>query len=107
MVQLDNPLAPTIFENLIAAIGATPVDWPLRLECCGNPVWEKNPTLSSKLMARKLEDARAAGAQVLATACTYCQLQFETVRDAHPVETDIPAGAALSPAAGAGLGTAA
>jgi heterodisulfide reductase subunit B len=97
VVQLDNPLAPTIFENLIAAIGATPVDWPLRLECCGHPVWDKNPTLSLKLMARKLEDARAAGAQIVATACTYCQIQFETVRAAHPVEDDTPLPARLYP----------
>jgi len=97
VVQLDNPLAPTIFENLITAIGATPVDWPLRLECCGHPVWDKNPTLSLKLMARKLEDARAAGAQVLATACTYCQIQFETVRSAHPVKDNTPLPARLYP----------
>jgi heterodisulfide reductase subunit B len=97
VMQLDNPLAPTLFENLIAALGATPVDWPLRLECCGHPVWEKNPTLSLKLMARKLEDARAAGAQILATACTYCQIQFETVRAAHPEEDDTPLPAQLYP----------
>jgi len=97
VVQLDNPLAPTIFENLISAIGATPMDWPLRLECCGHPVWDKNPTLSLKLMARKLEDARTAGAQVLTTACTYCQIQFETVRAAHPVEDDTPLPARLYP----------
>jgi len=97
VVQLDNPLAPTIFENLITAIGATPADWPLRLECCGHPVWDKNPALSLKLMARKLEDARTAGAQVLATACTYCQIQFETVRATHPVEDDTPLPARLLP----------
>ena len=51
------------------------------------PIWDKNPGLSLKLMARKLEDAQAAGAEVLATACTYCQIQFEMVRDAHPTET--------------------
>jgi heterodisulfide reductase subunit B len=97
VMQLDNPLAPTIFENLIDAIGATPVDWPLRLECCGHPVWDKNPALSLKLMAHKLEDARAAGAQMLATACTYCQIQFETVRATHPVEGDTHLPARLYP----------
>jgi heterodisulfide reductase subunit B len=29
-------------------------------------------------MAAKLDDAREAGARVVATACTYCQIQFET-----------------------------
>lgn len=80
VTRFDNPLAPTIFENLIAATGATAVEWPLRLECCGHPVWEKNNQLSLNLMNRKLNDAKAAGAEVLATACTYCQMQFDAVR---------------------------
>ncbi len=84
VVQFDNPLAPTIFENLISAIGAEPVNWPLRLECCGNPLWEKNSRLSVKLMNRKLAYAAESGADVLATACTHCQIQFGTIRNRLP-----------------------
>jgi len=80
VTQFDNPLAPTIFERLLAAAGAVPVDWPLRLECCGNPLQGKNDRLSLNLMTRKLQDARHAGADVVATACTYCQLQFDRVK---------------------------
>jgi len=83
VTQFDNPLAPTIFENLIEATGATAVEWPLRLECCGHPVWEKNGQLSLTLMTRKLVDAQAGGADLLATACTYCQMQFDAVRKEH------------------------
>ena len=35
-------------------------------------------------MQRKIEDAREAGAHVLATACTFCQMQFGR---AHGQET--------------------
>jgi heterodisulfide reductase subunit B len=83
ITQFDNPLAPTIFEQLIEATSATAVQWPLRLECCGHPLWQKDDRFSLALMQRKLDDARQAGAQVLATACTYCQLQFDTVQQAH------------------------
>lgn len=79
VTQFDNPLAPTIFEKLLAATGAEPVDWPLRLDCCGHPLREKNDHLASMLMHRKRIDADAAGARILVTACTYCQLQFESV----------------------------
>jgi heterodisulfide reductase subunit B len=82
----DNPLAPTIFEQLVSVTGATAVYWPLRLSCCGHPLWEKDQRFSLALMRNKLEDARQAGAQVLVTACTYCQLQFDEVQLAHPVE---------------------
>jgi heterodisulfide reductase subunit B len=77
VTRFDNPLAPTLFEKLVEITGATAVDWPLRLECCGHPLRGKNDRLSTKLMQRKREDARQAGAQLLATACTYCQMQFD------------------------------
>jgi len=34
-------------------------------------------------MAGKIEDARQSGAEVLVTACTYCQMQFDTVQADH------------------------
>jgi heterodisulfide reductase subunit B len=80
IVQLDDPLAPTIFEDLVTVTGATAIDWPLRLNCCGAPLWEKNRSLSIKLMQKKLEDANNAGADMVCTACTYCQHQFDQVR---------------------------
>ncbi|UCF91521.1 MAG: CoB--CoM heterodisulfide reductase iron-sulfur subunit B family protein [Desulfobacterales bacterium] len=83
VVRFDNPLAPTLFEKLVDATGAQSVDWPRRLDCCGSPLWEKNQALALELMRKKLEDALQAGAQVLCTACTYCQIQFDTVRAAE------------------------
>lgn len=80
VVQFDDPLAPTLFEELIAATGATPVDWPLRLECCGAPLWGKNRHVSLQLMQRKLDDAARCGAELVCTACTYCHIQFDTIR---------------------------
>lgn len=80
VTQFDNPLSPTIFERILAVTGARPVEWPLRLDCCGQPLWEKNDRLALALMQRKLVDAQEAGAQAMVTACTYCQLQLDGVR---------------------------
>jgi len=80
IVRFDNPLAPTIFEELLSVTGAEPVEWARRLECCGQPQQGKNEALSLRLMEIKLEDARQSGAQVLCTACTYCQMQFDTAQ---------------------------
>ena len=57
VVKFDNPMAPTIFETLVDATGATSVNWPLRLDCCGNPMWEKNNRLAVRLMNKKIRDA--------------------------------------------------
>jgi heterodisulfide reductase subunit B len=83
VTRFDNPLAPTLFENLVSAAGVRPVNWSLRLECCGNPAWEKNNRVSLGLSRRKLADARASGARLLVTACTYCQLQFDGICPQH------------------------
>ncbi len=81
VTRFDNPLQPTIFERLVEATGATAVYWPMRLECCGNPLFGKDDRMALKLARKKLVDAKAAGAQVVCTACTYCQLQFDTHRE--------------------------
>ena len=83
ITQFDNPLSPTLFERLIAATGATAVAWPLALECCGRPLWQKNNRFSLSLMEAKIADARSEGAHILATACTYCQMQFDTVQSEY------------------------
>ncbi len=83
IMQYDNPVDPTLFEDLVAATGAQSVNWPRRLECCGNPILEKNAPLSFSLMHKKINDAKTAGADYLCTACTYCQIQFDTVQAAQ------------------------
>ncbi len=76
----DDPIYPTVFETVLEAAGAACAPWPQRLECCGNPLWGKNDRLALALMHRKLDGAAASGADALATACTWCQMQFEGIR---------------------------
>ena len=89
ILHFDNPLAPTLFEELVNATGAKSVDWSRRLECCGAPLWEKNDPLATALSKRKLTSAHEAGAHYVCTACTYCQIQFDTVRQAASPSTAI------------------
>jgi heterodisulfide reductase subunit B len=77
--DLDNPHAPSIFESLVRAAGAEPVDWPRRLECCGAPIGESSPVLADRIRAGKISDAREAGAEAICTACPWCQERFSAV----------------------------
>ena len=76
----DNPMAPTIFEALIRLTGATPVDWPRRLDCCGDPLHGANTPLSERITRAKIADAQSSGAQVLCTACPHCHLRFDGIQ---------------------------
>lgn len=80
ITQFDNPVAPTLFDELVTVTGASSVDWNTRLECCGAPQMGINDKLSMDLTRKKLADAAQSGADYLCTACPYCHIQFDTVQ---------------------------
>lgn len=84
ITHFDDPFAPTLFERLVSSLGATSVTWELRLECCGYPLRGRDERISDLLMAKKLASAKASGADILTTGCTYCQLQFGRENERNP-----------------------
>jgi heterodisulfide reductase subunit B len=80
VVRFDNPVGPSLFDQLVEATGAKSISWPMRLECCGAPLWGINDELSMDLTLKKLNDGKAAGAEYLCVACPYCHLQFDKVQ---------------------------
>jgi heterodisulfide reductase subunit B len=80
VVQFDNPVAPTLFDELVEVTGAESIYWPRKLECCGAPVFGINDDLSMNLTEKKLADGKQSGADYLCAACPYCHIQFDTVQ---------------------------
>lgn len=80
IMQFDNPVSPTLFDQLVEVTGAESISWPMRLECCGAPLWGVNDDLSMDLTEKKVTDGKKSGADYLCTACPYCQIQFDTVQ---------------------------
>ncbi len=79
VVQFDNPVNPTKFEKLVEVTGARSVNWPLRLQCCGDPLNGKNDTLAQELGEKKMKSAEQAGADMICVGCTHCQMQFARI----------------------------
>jgi len=84
VARFDNPLAPTIFEDLIRLTGAEPVEWSRRLDCCGDPLHEANSALAGRMTRVKIASALESGAEALCTACPHCHLQFDAVQVGTP-----------------------
>jgi len=80
VVRFDNPVGPSIFDELVEATGAESISWPMRLECCGAPLLGINDELSMDLTLKKLNDGKESGAKYLCVACPYCHLQFDAVQ---------------------------
>jgi len=76
VVRFDDPVTPSIFDELVEATGAESIAWPMKLECCGAPLWGFMMSYQRRLTLKKLKNGRESGADYLCTACTYCQIQF-------------------------------
>jgi heterodisulfide reductase subunit B2 len=80
VVGFDNPVTPSLFDQLVEVTGAESMAWPMKLECCGAPLWGINDRLSMDLTSKKLADGKKSGADYVCAACPYCHLQFDKVQ---------------------------
>lgn len=72
VLAFDNPENPTIIEDFIKAIGATPVTYSFRNECCGAYVSVTSKNIAEDKCANIINSAKSAGAEMLVTACPLC-----------------------------------
>ena len=80
ITRFDDPVAPTIFDELVEVTGAVSVDWVTKMECCGAPLMGFNDELGMNLTRLKLADGKKAGADYICTACPFTHLQFDSVQ---------------------------
>ena len=73
VMKMDDPENPTIIEDLIKAIGADPVVYANRNECCGGYVSMEAPEFAAKKSHSVIANAKAAGAEMIITACPLCK----------------------------------
>lgn len=85
VLKMDDVENPTIMEDLIKALGATPVVYPYRNECCGGYVVMDSPESAKKKSNAVVESAQKAGAEVIVTACPLCKYNLEKNNPSIPV----------------------
>ncbi len=72
VMQMDNPENPRIMEDFIRAIGAEPVLWANRNECCGGYAVMEDKKIAQKKSTAVMENAADMQADTLVTACPLC-----------------------------------
>lgn len=74
----DDPYQPESMENLFRAVGATPIYYRGRTQCCGWPISSYATTESFKLAGTHIQEAIAAGADCMVTPCPLCHLNLDS-----------------------------
>lgn len=77
LMHFDDPENPQSMETLLEAAGATVLDFPLKVECCGASLGVVRRDMVQRLSGRLLDTACELGADVLAVACPLCQMNLD------------------------------
>jgi len=72
--NIENPM---FFEEILSAIGATPIDYQLKMKCCGGSLLITSRPAAFSMVYNLLENAVDNDVDVIATACPMCQINLE------------------------------
>ncbi|HEY3281791.1 MAG TPA: CoB--CoM heterodisulfide reductase iron-sulfur subunit B family protein [Armatimonadota bacterium] len=75
--DFDDPEDPSSMEEVVKALGAEPIAWNLRTQCCGASLSVPRTASVLRLTREILTDARQAGAEVLVVACPMCHSNLD------------------------------
>jgi len=74
----DDPFQPEAMENVFRAVGATPIYYRGRTQCCGWPLSSYATTQSFKMAGMHIQEALALGADCMVTPCPLCHLNLDS-----------------------------
>ena len=75
--SFDDALRPQTLDQLMEAVGARVVDYPLKAHCCGGSLMGTMEDIGIRLSFLLLKEAKARSANVMATVCPLCQYNLE------------------------------
>ena len=81
---------PTTLESIMTALGARPVAWSHRTECCSGSLTMARPDIAEKLVGDIVRAAKRGGAVAMVTDCPMCQANVESRQPAPTGVGDMP-----------------
>lgn len=74
----DDPEYPMRMDRLVEAVGAKPVDWSYKVDCCGASLALSRSDVVVTLSTRLAAAAHEAGADAIVCACGLCHINLDT-----------------------------
>jgi heterodisulfide reductase subunit B len=94
VAQFDNVEDPQSMDSIVRALGATPIEWSFKTECCGVSMTLTRSDIVLKLSNDILREAKEAGANAIAVACPLCQANLDgrqrQIEETYKVRYGIP-----------------
>lgn len=78
VTQFDDCEYPMSMDRLLGRFGVRTLDWSYKTDCCGAGFGLTRPAIVCKLVKKILDNALAAGANVVAVACPLCHANLDS-----------------------------
>jgi heterodisulfide reductase subunit B len=76
-VAIDDTENPVVLENLTKALGGTPIEFPMKTECCAAYRTVDNPGIVADKTYQIINSARQLGAEIIAVSCPLCAFNLD------------------------------
>ena len=73
----DDPIFPQSLDILIEAAGATAVDYKDKMQCCGGGILAIEEEAPTKMVKKKLDNMKEAGADAMTLICPFCDILYD------------------------------
>jgi heterodisulfide reductase subunit B2 len=80
VLNYDRAEDPQTMDLVMSKIGAIPIDFPFKTECCGAGFSVSRTDIVSKLSGKIIEDAQHRGAEAMIVACPMCHSNLDMRR---------------------------
>ena len=79
--RFDHQVYPVTMDNLLKAVGADVVHYPVKTKCCGGSLTGTLPEVGVRLSYNILREAKRQGADLIATVCPLCVFNLDSYQD--------------------------
>lgn len=77
LIRFDDCEAPKVMDGVVEAIGAEPVEWAFKTECCGAGFSLSKKEVVIDLTEKILRNAKLEGADVITVGCPLCHANLD------------------------------
>jgi heterodisulfide reductase subunit B len=74
----DDPEHPVTMDQLMDVLGAEPIDWSYKVDCCGASMTLSRGEIVTELSTKIVEGAIEAGADCVVSVCGMCEINLDT-----------------------------